>query len=253
MIKTFSKTIGNKRCDVKLRYDDECHNGHKTFAITGEVWEKTKNNRWDNICMGCCHDEIVKFFPEFAELIKWHLCGENEPMHYLSNTIYLAGDSDCWGKRKGEPKTWQTKLAFGDFPIKFSFKKGFMDKLQSVSKSELGDVIAIQHKEQTFSPKYTFSSYVCEWYECPFDTEAEALEFKNAWESYDVKFEKIATSFSNGKERELDAARNSAIWQEATDAELSVDSETLKQKLLDRLPALMADFHNTMKKFGLEE
>jgi len=45
-----------------------------------------------------------------------------------------------------------------------------------------------------------------------------------------------------GKERELDAARRSAVWPEATDEELSASKEELTQALRARLPALLEEF-----------
>lgn len=51
---------------------------------------------------------------------------------------------------------------------------------------------------------------------------------------------------SEGKERNFDAARHSAIWPEATDEELSLPKAELFKLLKARLPALMADFKKDM-------
>jgi len=51
-----------------------------------------------------------------------------------------------------------------------------------------------------------------------------------------------------GKERDLEAARSCAVWPEATDEELSAPD--LEQKLLARLPALMAEFKLTVESLG---
>ena len=86
------------------RYDDKCNNGHNTFAITGEIW-KTRNGvkvGRDMESGGCIHEDIVKHFPELTPLIKWHLCSNDGPMHYIPNTVFLAGERDCWGMLKGE-------------------------------------------------------------------------------------------------------------------------------------------------------
>ena len=71
---------------VKICYDDDCNNGHNTFTIIGFI--NTKRAR--NIVGGCIHDEIAKYFPEFRHLIKWHLCGSQEPLYYYENTLYFA-------------------------------------------------------------------------------------------------------------------------------------------------------------------
>jgi hypothetical protein len=54
-----------------------------------------------------------------------------------------------------------------------------------------------------------------------------------------------------GKERELDAARNAAIWPEATDGELCASARELTGKLQERLPALMQQFKAAVESLGL--
>jgi hypothetical protein len=56
------------------------------------------------------HDDAARCFPEFAHLIKWHLVdADGGPMHYVANTVYVAGDRDCNGLRKGEFKPFTDK------------------------------------------------------------------------------------------------------------------------------------------------
>lgn len=108
-------TEHGKLCAIvaEVRHDDDCGNGHNTFSITADLYEsyphrgeptiKTPEGKTLWMCGGgCCHDEVSKHFPELAPLIKWHLCGTDGPMHYIGNTVYLAGDRDCWGLKKGE-------------------------------------------------------------------------------------------------------------------------------------------------------
>ncbi len=70
---------------VTVRFDDECGNNHASFAVTADI---SQRGRW--AAGGCCHDEIVQAFPEFAPLIKWHFMNSDGPMHYVSNTSYHA-------------------------------------------------------------------------------------------------------------------------------------------------------------------
>ncbi len=51
-----------------------------------------------------------------------------------------------------------------------------------------------------------------------------------------------------GKERELDFARSSAIWPEATDAELMADD--LKDRLIERQSQLLAEFKAAVESLG---
>lgn len=84
---------------IKIRYDDECGNGHNTFSITGNI----RCNGLEDRC-GCVHDEIAKHAPHLAHLIKWHLVSSDGPMHYIANVTYHASDRDYNGLRKGEKK-----------------------------------------------------------------------------------------------------------------------------------------------------
>lgn len=178
--KTFTKfyTEDGQRYKITatVRHDDECGNGYNNFAITGDLYEMTKNGCQVNVAGGCIHEEIKKHFPELAKYIKWHLCGTDGPTHYIDNTLYFAGDRDCWGKALGEPKGYEKAIKF------------------------------------------------------------EVVE--------------IPTGYSEGKQREFEAARASAIWEDATDEELSLPSEELKQKLLDRLPKLLDDFKKDVEELG---
>ena len=96
---------------AKVRYDDECNNGHNTFAITGELYGRShripgeasvKNSSgktlWLGSC-GCLHEEIAKRFPELAPFIKWHLVSTDGPMHYIANSMYHAKESNLEAAR----------------------------------------------------------------------------------------------------------------------------------------------------------
>ena len=97
--KTFTKKINYDGTDctmsVTLRYDDECNNGHNTFSITGRIKGGKYGRYGYEIDMaGCLHDKIKKYFPEFAHLIKWHLCDSDGPMYYLENTLYWVKEGN---------------------------------------------------------------------------------------------------------------------------------------------------------------
>jgi len=66
-----------------VRYDDKCGNGHNSFSITADI--KHRGGGWS---CGCCHDEVVKYFPELEKYIKWHLVDSDKPTWYIENTMY---------------------------------------------------------------------------------------------------------------------------------------------------------------------
>ncbi|MBN30026.1 MAG: hypothetical protein CMB34_05120 [Euryarchaeota archaeon] len=229
---------------VELRFDDNCKNGHHTFSITCDIYEGTKD-----VGGGANHDLIGEVFPELLPLIKWHLCSTDGPIHYPTNALYLAGTKDCYGRKKGEPARWDHVALVGTSPIPHKLPSKFWKWLR-LKASRTGPIVTIAHPRtpQSFRPKYTFSEFTDKWHECPFDNVEEAHAWHKAIEHGQVTFETKPTAYSNGKEPELDLARSSAIWLEATDDDLKEDG--LKQRLLARLPALVSEFNSTMAAIG---
>ena len=245
---------------AEVRYDDDCGNGHNSFSITGTIRAVDERiNRRDGgfLAGGCLHEDIAAKFPELAPLIKWHLCSSDGPMHYTSDAVFLAGDRDCWGHRKGEPSSFEWAIQFGDNPIKHKIRASFAKFLQAYRAGVAGEfdfeVIRYDHENKPgdgykFAPKYTFGGYAKKWHECPFDTEPEAFDFLKALQTGSPKFLSIPTAWSEGKERELDSARSAAVWPEATDEELTAPG--LKERLEARLPALLVEFRAAVESLG---
>ena len=101
-VKFYTERGERHRITAHVRHDAKCGNGHNTFSITGSIDRKSKNGSWIDGYGGCIHDEIAKHFPELAPFIKWHLTSADEPMHYVANAVYLAGNRDFKGLLKGE-------------------------------------------------------------------------------------------------------------------------------------------------------
>lgn len=258
MRKEIEKKIDeNTKIVIEMRFDDECKNGHDTFAITGTIYHKPSyrdffNKKRDWVCCGCMHDEIREHAPEYAKYIKWHLCSTDGPMHYVANTLHHAGDRDCWGKRKGEPKGYDKRVRFKGFPVSFALPTKFIESLSELDTT----IVEVRHTatDYKYLPRYTFASYPVErWSDCPFDDKNEAEEMAQAFNTYEYEVIEIPYGYSEGKERDLDAARETAIWEDATDEELCLPPEQLKAKLEARLPKLLEDFKHDMEELFGEE
>jgi len=93
-------------CQVKISLKDECKNGHQDFSITGTFWEIGKNRSDRNMIFGgCCHDEILKHFPELKIFVDLHLCDyTGAPMHAIENGFYhlSKGFENLKGKTQKE-------------------------------------------------------------------------------------------------------------------------------------------------------
>jgi hypothetical protein len=173
------------------------------FSITGEIYKNQKLAEY-----GCIHEEIEKHFPYLKKYIKWHLCSTKEPIYYLENTLYLAGDLDCWGGKKEEVRSYRYNVLVNNQPI---FDCG--EKTYKYPDWKTANKIRDRLEKNTKN--------ICGLMPIP-------------WLYYE------------GKEREFNLARNSAIWPEATDEILSLPKEELRQKLVNRLPALMQEFKADM-------
>jgi hypothetical protein len=238
------------RIIADVRYDDNCGNGHNTFAITADIQRQGKNGKWYDDAGGCCHDEVAKHFPELAPLIKWHLCSSDGPMHYAANASYLAGDKDHNGRREGDPCRWEHGVRFGNSPVTHRVQPRFFEFLKDRRGSGDFQVAALQHDRDpdTYGTHYTLAGFGEKWHDCPFRDKALADEFAEGLNTCEVEFVETATDFSKGKARELDAARNAACWPEATDEELTAPG--LKDRLQERLPALLGEFRAAVESMG---
>ena len=244
-----------------VRFDDDCGNGHCTFSVTGSVLksDKQRAQRDPTYMCGCIHDVLAVAFPELAPVIQYHLFDTNGPMHYVTNTVYLAGDRDCWGRRKGDVSSWEYGVKFADSPVTHKTGRNFWEFLQALKVAGGGEfqVTAIAHEDRAgetykFRPKYTLVGFGGRWHECPFDSQVEADEFAQALNTCKVEFVQIPTAYNDGKARELDSARATANWPEATDAGLSVEPDVLKAALLARLPAMIEKFRAVVESLGFD-
>lgn len=257
---------GGKKFDltVNLRFDDHCGNGKEDFAATVEqYWIEGSQKHED--CFGCCHDLIAEKFPALARFMKWHLCSVEEPMHYVNNTVYLAGDREYDG-RAGEPNSWEEYIYLGNSPVNARLRyKPDIKLIKEWKKACIGAIsgLAIVEVQGETSPRgfkygphYTFNVHQNPtWTDCPFENRAEAEGWLAAFKEDAatpgfIRFETVVTGYANGKPRQLDLARKAAVWPEATNEELCAPEEILTSKLVERLPALMTQFKEDMLALG---
>ena len=251
--KTFTENGQKYLIKAEFRHDDSCNNGHNSFAITGEI-DRLSGTRWIDDIGGCIHDEIVRHFPELAGFIKWHICSTDGPMHYVANTMYHASERDHWGTLKGEVRAWETSIVFDNNPIRHTPGRGFVKWLKESGPGHGRpydfEILRCDHEKTkglyNFSPKYTFRGFADKWYECPFDTELEAMNFLEAMQLCAPQFVETPTSWGEGKEPNLEYARQSAIWFDASLEQLSD-----KRALEARLPALLTEFQKAVESLGL--
>lgn len=211
-----------------VRFDDDCKNG-QAFA-----------------------------FPELQPYFKWHLVSTDGPMHYLANATFHAGDLDHNGRAKGEASSFEYGVRFNGVPVTHRIGRKLHDFIGARVGTGDFQVFSIAHQDRPgesykFQPKYSLVGFsATKWHECPFNDETEANEFCNALNTCKVELACIPTAWSQGKARELDYARNAAVWPEATDEQLSVPKKELTEALEARLPALMVEFRAAVESLGFD-
>lgn len=81
--------------DVRISLGDCCKNGVCDWSITADIYEKRRNGRYVFCSSGCCHDEILEYFPEFKGFVDLHLCNHyGQPMYPVENGVYHLVNSD---------------------------------------------------------------------------------------------------------------------------------------------------------------
>lgn len=144
---------------AEVRYDDKCNNGHNTFTITGELYDRSYRIRGDSLVdqlknssgktlwlgsCGCLHEEIAKRFPELAPFIKWHLVSTDGPMYYVANSVYHA---------KAIPKEQGKHYAYFKEPV-----TGVEKMLKIVDEATKAKLDALHGDAMRYKPYYNLTA-----------------------------------------------------------------------------------------------
>lgn len=82
------------KIDVKILLADDCKNNICDWSITADIYEQRKNGRFVSCAGGCCHEEILKRFPQFKMFVDLHLSNHyGAPMYPVENGFYHITNS----------------------------------------------------------------------------------------------------------------------------------------------------------------
>lgn len=82
------------KMNVRISLGDCCKNGVCDWSITADIYEKRRNGRFVLCASGCCHEEILKYFPQFKTFIDLNLCNHyGQPMYPVDNGVYHLKNS----------------------------------------------------------------------------------------------------------------------------------------------------------------
>lgn len=201
-----------------VRHDDECGNGHNTFSITGEIYDE----------QGSFRDGVLTHAKTNRRL-GMSSCGcvhDDIAKHIPELAPFIK---------------WH--LTSTDGPMHY-----IANTIYHAGERDSGGLLKGEFKQHTSRKQQASGvSGVPNWVlELP---EGVSLDVYSHTKPEPVVLEwKAYGRTGEGKKRELDAARSSAVWPEATDEELC--SPDLEAKLRARLPALMEQFKAAVEFFG---
>lgn len=82
------------KIEVKISLDDYCKNNICDWSITANIYEQRKNGRFVWCAGGCCHEEILRRFPQFKMFVDLHLSNHyGSPMYPVENGFYHIKNS----------------------------------------------------------------------------------------------------------------------------------------------------------------
>jgi len=212
---------------------------------------------------GYSAETISTVFPEYAKYLKWHLVSSDGPMHYMGNSMYFAGNRDYDGLLKGERKVIsEAHYLYANNVPKFLYK--FTNR-HTNDLGVIGDLLFDPRRKTktirtfeifhtpSYDPTKTLSRFSLapdtEWVNAYFEDEESidmCIKVLQTCDTIELRNEPDIVRIGKGKEPDLQAARDSAVWPEA---ELEDFTE---EKLKARLPALMEEFKKDIIELGFE-
>ena len=91
--KVYTENGNTFRMKVKIQLADECKNGVCSWSVTADIDIKKCNGLYYDFGGGCCHEEILKQFPEFRKFVDLHLCDcYGVPLYAVENGYYCLSN-----------------------------------------------------------------------------------------------------------------------------------------------------------------
>jgi hypothetical protein len=93
------------KIDVKILLADDSKNNICDWSITADIYEQRKNGRFVWCAGGCCHEEILKRFPQFNLRItetEYNLLYQAEDKQYFKYLLYTLGIVERWKRESNE-------------------------------------------------------------------------------------------------------------------------------------------------------
>lgn len=82
------------KIEVDIYLGDRCHNDIAQFSVGACIEFEHSGGRWGFEKGGCCHDEILKYFPEFEKFVKLHLVNHYGTGKIRESASFIAKGQD---------------------------------------------------------------------------------------------------------------------------------------------------------------
>lgn len=126
--------------EIEISLDDDCGNKRFDFHATSTTYWINERGQREWVRCGCCHDEILKHFPEMRLFVEMHLRDrEGMPMHPFANGFYWLTHGkpeyvikDWWlTEEDGDKKTQLLEAPDQDYFTYMLYEYGFVDRAKA--------------------------------------------------------------------------------------------------------------------------
>lgn len=252
LVKEVANEGVNHRYTLKARWGVD--NGRHTFSIGIEIERAgAYMGHWNKVGSSRSPELMAQLWPEHLRALDYHLVSLSGPLHYIANTVYLAGIRDCFGWEPGEQRKeketgmplWRadTDLLFHVMasatppaPLELQYEPMRVEKPMNWGPNK-GIPVGEPQRDADGLHLWRIPGTGLPLVRSL--TQPKPLVFQ------------LKPYLGEGKERDLAAARVCAIWPDATDEELSVPEKKLEAALQRRLPKLLWELKAVVESFGM--
>lgn len=251
-VKEVQEAWGLQRYTLKANwgFDSSRH----ALSITIEIEKPSAySDHWISVGQTRCRDVMQRLWPEHVRALDFHLCSLTGPLHYIDNTVYLAGTRDCFGWEPGEQRREkETKKLLWVADADHLFHVVACDT--QPAPLELHYEPLLVEKEMTWGPNKGIpvgepqrDANGLHLWRIP----GACLSLVRSLTRPEPLVLPLKPYLGEGKPSDFEGARKSAIWPEATDDELSVPEAELEAALKARLPKLLWELKAIVESFGM--
>ncbi|MDR1119428.1 MAG: hypothetical protein LBM08_00745 [Dysgonamonadaceae bacterium] len=111
-----TKLFEGEKITVKICLSDDHNNGIQDFGLTAHIYEM-QHDHYETVGSGCCHEEILKHWPEFKIFADLHLSDyRGVPMYAVENGFYHIQNYQS-GKKTSDSAKAYLRISDEEFAV----------------------------------------------------------------------------------------------------------------------------------------